>query len=345
MLLAEKIIFLRKQKGWSQEELADRLEISRQSVSKWESGASVPELDKIIGMSHIFGVSTDFLLKDEYDASVISGNEQEIKDMSTGFELSEESAPHKEGRTLSMEEANTYLDTAQKTAAPIALGVLLCIWSPISLLLMGGWSEYGPVSITENMAAGLGVAALLVMVAAAVVLFIINGAKTEPYEYLEREEIHLQYGVRSVVENKKEAYAQRYRRTVALGVTLCIFSILPILFAMCLDAPDIWCVYSVCQMLAVVSVGVFVLVWSGCIWESYQKLLQEGDYTIEKKRNRRKIGPLIGAYWCLVTAIYLGVNFYTNQWDSTWPIWPVAGLLFVVLLGIYYAVEQFRDRQ
>lgn len=137
MLLAEKIIFLRKQKGWSQEELADRLEISRQSVSKWESGASVPELDKIIGMSHIFGVSTDFLLKDEYDASVISGNEQEIKDMSTGFELSEESAPHKEGRTLSMEEANTYLDTAQKTAAPIALGVLLCIWSPISLLLMG----------------------------------------------------------------------------------------------------------------------------------------------------------------------------------------------------------------
>lgn len=65
MILAEKIIKLRKQNGWSQEELAAKLEVSRQSVSKWESAASVPELDKIIRLSEIFGVSTDYLLKDE----------------------------------------------------------------------------------------------------------------------------------------------------------------------------------------------------------------------------------------------------------------------------------------
>ena len=68
---------VREQKEWSQEELADQMEISRQSVSKWESGASIPELDKIIRMSMIFGVSTDFLLKDEYDIDVISKNGQE----------------------------------------------------------------------------------------------------------------------------------------------------------------------------------------------------------------------------------------------------------------------------
>ena len=56
---------LRKKQGWSQEELAAKLEVSRQSVSKWESAASVPELDKIIRLSEIFGVSTDYLLKDE----------------------------------------------------------------------------------------------------------------------------------------------------------------------------------------------------------------------------------------------------------------------------------------
>lgn len=67
MKLAEKIMALRKQRGWSQEELAQQLSVSRQSVSKWESGASVPDLDKILKMSEIFDVSTDALLKKEMD--------------------------------------------------------------------------------------------------------------------------------------------------------------------------------------------------------------------------------------------------------------------------------------
>ena len=61
MALADKIIDLRKKAGWSQEQLAEHLDISRQSVSKWESGASVPELDKIIKISDLFGVTTDYL--------------------------------------------------------------------------------------------------------------------------------------------------------------------------------------------------------------------------------------------------------------------------------------------
>ena len=63
MILAEKVMALRKKNGWSQEELAEKLNISRQSVSKWESGASIPDIDKIIAMSSLFGVSTDYLLE------------------------------------------------------------------------------------------------------------------------------------------------------------------------------------------------------------------------------------------------------------------------------------------
>ncbi|MDE6518208.1 MAG: helix-turn-helix domain-containing protein, partial [Acetatifactor sp.] len=85
MILAEKITYLRKQKNWSQEELAAQLDISRQSVSKWESGTSIPELDKIIGMSHIFNVSTDFLLKDEYDIDVIAGAGQDAEGAEGGL--------------------------------------------------------------------------------------------------------------------------------------------------------------------------------------------------------------------------------------------------------------------
>ena len=62
MILGEKIAVLRKQNGWSQEDLAEQLQISRQSVSKWESGASIPDLDRIVKLSALFGVSTDYLL-------------------------------------------------------------------------------------------------------------------------------------------------------------------------------------------------------------------------------------------------------------------------------------------
>lgn len=65
MDLADKIIALRKKKGWSQEELAEKTGVSRQAVSKWEGAQSVPDLSKILLLSEIFEVSTDYLLKDD----------------------------------------------------------------------------------------------------------------------------------------------------------------------------------------------------------------------------------------------------------------------------------------
>ena len=67
MILADKIIELRKKNGWSQEELAEKLGVSRQAVSKWEGAQSVPDIQRILEMSRLFGVTTDFLLKDELE--------------------------------------------------------------------------------------------------------------------------------------------------------------------------------------------------------------------------------------------------------------------------------------
>ena len=64
-LRAEPFSALRKKAGWSQEELAEQLGVTRQSVSKWEGAQSVPDMDKVVQMSRLFGVTTDFLLKDE----------------------------------------------------------------------------------------------------------------------------------------------------------------------------------------------------------------------------------------------------------------------------------------
>ena len=65
MTLGENIVRLRTQKNWSQGDLADALDISRQSVSKWETDASIPELDKLLKLSELFGVTLDELVRGE----------------------------------------------------------------------------------------------------------------------------------------------------------------------------------------------------------------------------------------------------------------------------------------
>ena len=74
MTTADKILKLRKEQGLSQEAFSEKLGVSRQSVSKWESGVSVPDTEKILAMSELFGVSTDYLLKDAEE--VISENDE-----------------------------------------------------------------------------------------------------------------------------------------------------------------------------------------------------------------------------------------------------------------------------
>lgn len=74
MILADKIIRLRKKNGWSQEELAEKVNVSRQAVSKWESAQTIPELEKILLLGELFGVTLDYLLKDEIENEEFTHN-------------------------------------------------------------------------------------------------------------------------------------------------------------------------------------------------------------------------------------------------------------------------------
>ena len=67
MKLNEKIFSCRKKAGMSQEALADKLGVSRQAISKWELGTAVPELDNLLAISKLFGVTTDWLLNDDME--------------------------------------------------------------------------------------------------------------------------------------------------------------------------------------------------------------------------------------------------------------------------------------
>ena len=318
MRLSEKIMDLRNRSGWSQEELADRLGISRQSVSKWETGESTPDIDKIIRMSELWNVSTDYLLKEEEA-------------------LEQKSSQCR--RQVSPEEAEDFLALSREAAPRIATGVLLCILSPVCLLLMGVLSEksriFGNVAlIPENVAGAIGLVVLLVLVAIAVAVFITTGMRLSKYEYMEKEWLEIPKDVVMMVAGEKENFAVTFRYSITIGVVLCIVGVIPLVVLSIFTEDDLLLVVGVCALLVFVAVGVFFLVHAGMIHASYDKLLQTGDYT----PGRKKAEKFSGAYWSVVVAIYLGYSFLTGNWGFSWIIFPVAGVLYGAISAVLGAI-------
>ena len=254
MILAEKILALRTAQGWSQEELAEKLGVSRQSVSKWESAASIPDLNKILQLAQVFGVSTDYLLKDEMEAVEYSGEEETS------------------GIRISLKQAEEFLAVRQSEFKKVAIGVMMCILSPILLIVLPVLAIPAPGEVvgwfTEETAAGLGLTALLVIVAAAVALFVVAGMRLGKYESWEKEPIERDYGVKGIVEERLKACEGDCTRNIVLGVVLCILSPIPLISAALFGAPDVVLVGLVGVLLALVAVAVVFFITSAPIRES-----------------------------------------------------------------------------
>ena len=190
MILADKIIQLRKKQGWSQEELAERLDVSRQSVSKWEGAQSTPDLNKILAMAELFGVSTDYLLRDDMEEAPSLPPQEE--------------ADAGEKYRVSMEEAVDYLAATEKVAGKIAGGVALCILSPILTILLAAAGEAGRIPLTEDQGGILGAALLLLMIAIAVIIFVWCGGQRSRFENLSKLPLETAYGVTGMVRQRKQ---------------------------------------------------------------------------------------------------------------------------------------------
>ena len=275
MILAEKIMEERKKNGWSQEELAEKLSVSRQAVSKWESAQSIPDLQRVIQLSEIFGVSTDYLLKDECETP------QPIE----GVEPSDKDFPLKK---VSVEDANDFMEVRKKNAPKIAAAVASCIVSPSVLIFLAGLSEAQIGNISEGVAASVGLVCLLGFVAAAVFTFISCGMQTKRFEFLENECFETAYGVEGLAKEKLKNYEGTFTRGISVGVVLCIVAAIPLLVAACMDAPDVVCTSFVSLLLILVACGVYMIIRVGMIKGSYDILLQEGDYTISENNYQLK---------------------------------------------------------
>lgn len=330
MILAEKIINLRKKNGWSQEELAEKLGVTRQSISKYEGAQSIPDLDKILKLSEIFGVTTDYLIKDELEEEEYAPSQMQEN------ESESDRSVHK----VTMEMANEYLQIIDWSAGKTAFATMLCILSPIVLLMLGAMSEMPNYHISENATAGIGICVLIVLIAIAVTIFILCGMKTKKYEFMEKEDIETAYGVSGMVKEKRDAYHSPYVTQLVIGITCCICSVIPLFGTLAVSESDFYMVSAVCMLLTLVAIGTYFIVRSAAKMNAVNQLLEEEDYTRQKKHENKKMSGPVMVYWLIATAIYLAWSFTTNDWDRTWIIWPVVGVLFPAFYAIVNGIRK-----
>ena len=326
MILADKIVDLRKKNGWSQEELAEKLDVSRQSISKWEGAQSVPDLARLIQLAEIFGVSTDYLLKDELELP----QPDEDPRIDSGV------------RTVTMEEANDFLAMRERNAKAVALGVLLCILSPVMVLLLVGTEIYPRLGLSESQAVSIAVPILFLHIGGAVALFVTSALRGKRFEDLTTEPLDTLYGVDGMVRERRERFQPTYALQLTLGIVLCVLSVLPIFVSLFIygEKAEAPMVVASAGLLAMIALGVMLIVRCAMIRGGFQVLLEQDGYSRAEKAQAKRLSPISGLYWMVVTAAYLATSFLTGAWDKTWIFWPVAGVSYGVVIGVVRALQR-----
>ena len=324
MDFSEKIAMLRRQKNWSQEELAEKLMVTRQAVSKWESAQSMPDLDKLVQLSELLGVNTDYLLKNGMDTPEQDDPKQAVRENALA-------------KRVTREEASRFLSLQAAAVPRVSLGVALCVWSPIVLIGLTALGSVFHVKIPESVAGGLGLCVLLGMVSAAVALFLTYGTKLKEFEYLEHDPVALDADAAALARQQEAEQAEECTRLTTIGVVLCIISAVPIFAVMCVGRTrDGYDSLAVCALLLLVGIACLLLVRAGSMRGAVDKLLEQGDYTRESKAKSRIVDAISAVYWLAVTAIFLFYTFGPNgngQPQYSWFIWAVGGVLYGALMA------------
>ena len=320
MIFADKLISLRKRAGWSQEELANQLNVTRQSVSKWEGAQSIPDLDKIVQLSRLFGVTTDYLLKDELEEP-----ENAPEDTTPAL------------RRVSLEEAAAYLACRHAVAPQMALATLLCILSPTPLLALAALSEIPAVPVSERTAVSIGMCLLLLLVAAGVALFLSVSNRSRDFAFLDKAPFETEYGVAGMVQERQKQFAPTAARLYTVGTVLCILAAVPLFLSAGLATSDLVGVLAFVLMLLLVGLGCMAFVYAGTVNGAMSRLLEEGANDGSRKRQNAIRGTVSTVYWLAVTAVFLLYTFGPNgngHPQYSWFIWAIGWVLYAAVMAV-----------
>lgn len=244
MTFGEKLFQLRKEKGLSQEALAEKLNTSRQAISKWENGQGYPETDKILKISQVFEVSTDYLLKESTQPSV---------DKQAGYYVSEEMA---EG----------YLLSAHKTSKYVGLGLFLIALAIIPYFLFD--QDPAKYLLPTIILATLGIG-----------MFVsVSFMEEERYKVLKQESLLFDDKHLKALSLRYENLKKKYAILTIVGVGLFVAGLVTLgIDRRFIESDFLAPYYPIC--IGLIAIGVYILARTSTVLSAYKLLANNEDYT------------------------------------------------------------------
>lgn len=158
------------------------------------------------------------------------------------------------------------------------------------------------------------------------------------YEYLDKDKIILSSDLKNKLTEEKQDYEHKYIVALTVATVICILSVLPLMIAAAFDPADIVFVICICGLLTVDSVAVGIFIVFGNKHAAYKKLLEEGEYSARNKSKWNSQEVISGAYWSVAVEAYLLWSFISGAWQTTWIIWPIAGVLYGAICAVIGAI-------
>lgn len=298
MSLGENLQFLRKRENMTQEQLAEALEVSRQSVSKWESDSTYPETDKLMQLAELFHCTLDDLMR---------------KDVSSQY----------------IEDKNHYDEHKNQYSKRITLGVCLILSGLTLTCFLQAVLPYknGIKGIDIDAFSGI---IFLLFVVIAVAIFIVTGLQdgyfTKKHPYIED----------FYSEEEKESFHKKFIVMITTGVVLIIAGLIimlglePIIdFKTANSLSDLDSGALVGSVfLLFVTIAVTIFVYAGTQENKYNirhyNLMQ--DHSSQTFKNDKKKGLICGCIMMIATMIFLACGFIGNSWSFAWIVYPIFGI-------------------
>ncbi len=242
MTFGEKLFKLRKEKGFSQEALAEQVGTTRQAISKWENNQGFPETEKLLQLSNLFEISIDFLLKDEKSSNDVN----------------------EKGYYVSKEMATGYIANQKKVSSYIGMGFMFWALAGIPYVMF-------TANLTWRF---LGMAIFIIVGIGSFVLG--SFSEEQKYKVLKEEPLILDYGY---LKELSKGYQAKRGIYVALFVPSIILFIIGILaISLTMSGKFAWCEYHSFVFLGF-AMGLFGFCYCAGVIDAYELLIKNEEYS------------------------------------------------------------------
>ena len=312
MKLGQKIAGLRKKSSLSQEALAEKMNVSRQAVSKWESNQSIPDIEKIVDLSELFGVTTDYLLNNGTPSFELPGKSSEEK--------IEKALP-----AITDQEIDQYLEVAKKAAHFESLSIALFFLAIASFCLFSTL-----VFISHNIFGTVAYIAPIIIIAIALGYFIHAKLMMHEFKSITQNKFALTSTQNDLIDSSAHEFRNKNNRRIVIGVVLCILAIIPLIL--------IWTLHLLPDWAWAVLAITFVLLGIASYQFTFYFLRQLAFKTISGRRKhlpKEEKSLLINGsviFWIVLFLVYYLIRHYVPDPSIAD---HVSGLIFNLALVTY----------